>query len=465
MAVFLHVPIGVYSLPVPLYQIVLAAVVVVAASFLLIRVRPPAHEQHPRSLALPPWAPAALSVAAGAFVLFLIWAGIFGRQGLAALNPASLLFWTFTVPLLPIASCLVGGVYEVANPFAAAARLLRGPRRMPGSDEWIRRYGYWCSVGAMVLVVLGESISDVVQNPMLLGSAVAVYAAAQVALGIVLGDGWYERGELFTVLTRMAGCVAPTRLESGPPRLKVGFDPGRSIAPGPGREALITLWLAGVLADGVRATPIWRAVVVPNTQSLFESMGKVGGVDVGAASEIALEVAVTWAAFGAFFWIFTAVAARLANAVGSGSAVTARTVAGIVSPSLIPISLAYLLAHNLTQILVVGPLIVTARDAEPVELGMLVQQQIARISPSWVWWVQVTAIVVGHMLAVAMAHARLSQALGRGRVPDAKRSRGGEVAVAPPSAAVLRADLGWLSAMLIYTATSLWVLAQPIAAG
>jgi len=26
----------------------------------------------------------------------------------------------------------------------------------------------------------------------------------------------------------------------------------------------------------------------------------------------------------------------------------------------------------------------------------------------------------------------------------------------------IRADLGWLSAMLIYTATSLWVLAQPI---
>jgi hypothetical protein len=42
-----------------------------------------------------------------------------------------------------------------------------------------------------------------------------------------------------------------------------------------------------------------------------------------------------------------------------------------------------------------------------------------------------------------MAHARL-----RDNEPD------GSLAV--------RADLGWLSAMLIYTATSLWVLAQPI---
>jgi hypothetical protein len=31
-------------------------------------------------------------------------------------------------------------------------------------------------------------------------------------------------------------------------------------------------------------------------------------------------------------------------------------------------------------------------------------------------------------------------------------------------AAVLLADLGWLSAMLIYTATSLWILAMPITA-
>jgi hypothetical protein len=154
-----------------------------------------------------------------------------------------------------------------------------------------------------------------------------------------------------------------------------------------------------------------------------------------------------------------------------------KKVATIVSPSLIPIAVAYLLAHNLTQLLVIGPLIVTARDAEVAQLGSLVQQQIHRLNPSWVWWVQVSAIVLGHVVAVVMAHARLAHGLEPSSSPSpaagSRRSPVPRVARAPEvrdgmggeaRAAVLLADLGWLSAMLIYTATSLWILAMPITA-
>jgi hypothetical protein len=70
-----------------------------------------------------------------------------------------------------------------------------------------------------------------------------------------------------------------------------------------------------------------------------------------------------------------------------------------------------------------------------------------------VWWVQVVAIVLGHVIAVVMAHARISHDT-EGGADSTMRSRD----------LALRADLGWLSAMLIYTATSLWILAQPITA-
>jgi hypothetical protein len=210
-------------------------------------------------------------------------------------------------------------------------------------------------------------------------------------------------------------------------------------------------------------------------------MGKFGGVDIGDATEITLEIVLTWIAFGLFFWLFVVVASMLSakRAPEPGQDAFDRErltrLATIVSPSLIPIAVAYLLAHNLTQLLVIGPLIVTARDAAASQLGLLVQEQIHHLNPSWVWWVQVTAIVLGHVVAVVMAHARLAHGLEPSPSPAAKSARkpaphaarspevrhgmGGEA-----RAAVLLADLGWLSAMLIYTATSLWILAMPITA-
>jgi hypothetical protein len=209
-------------------------------------------------------------------------------------------------------------------------------------------------------------------------------------------------------------------------------------------------------------------------------MGRWGGINVGDATEITLEIVLTWIAFGLFFWLFVVVASVLSAWRGPQphqdpfDRERIRRVAMIVSPSLIPIAVAYLLAHNLTQLLVIGPLIVAARDAPVSQLGVLVQEQIHHVNPSWVWWVQVTAIVIGHVMAVVMAHARLAYGLEPAPSPAPKakaRRRAQHTAQAAeprrgiPGEArteVLLADVGWLSAMLIYTATSLWILAMPI---
>jgi len=179
---------------------------------------------------------------------------------------------------------------------------------------------------------------------------------------------------------------------------------------------------------------IWRAVTSA-TQDFSSSIGQVGAINLGDLLLDTSEIAATWIAFGAFFWAFTYLAASLIRR-------PTREVARIVSPSLIPIALAYLLAHNLTQILVIGPLLFAA----PGSLGeaqVLLQRNAAGLTPALVFLVQVGAIVLGHVVAVVMAHARLSESEDDGSL-------------------AIRADLGWLSAMLIYTATSLWVLAQPI---
>ncbi len=487
---FLHVPIGLYNLPVPLSAILLAAVVVVAASFVLIYLAPPKLRPEADDAGKPVarWVIVAMTLVGLIYMALVIVVATYGRQGLAALNAASLLFWVWTIPLLPVAHCFVGGIYAVSNPFAFIARQLSGGRHLANAADILRKLGYWPAVVMMFLLVLGEGISEIVQNPAVLGASAWVYLCFQVVMGILLGDGWYRGGEVLHAITSLASTIAPVGLRrdrKGTVRLLTGFNPARFLPVGRGRVALITLWLSGVLADGVRATPIWRVLILPRTQPIFEQMGKFAGIDMGSASEITLEIIFTWIAFAIFFWVFVGLASLLSASAGFEDAFARDRlghVATIVSPALIPIALAYLLAHNLTQILVVGPLIVTARDAAASQLGALTQDQIRRLSPGAVWWVQVGSIVLGHVVAVIMAHARLAQSIEAGQpvatalpeaVPAAARTRRsfpGELApvlivtqrrVNDP---VFRADLGWLSAMLIYTATSLWILAQPITA-
>ncbi|MEA2647310.1 MAG: hypothetical protein QOE92_2393 [Chloroflexota bacterium] len=435
-----HAFIGKFDLPVPLPVVLAGAVVVVAASFVLVYALPDRRPEARRGGAVVPrWAVVALQALALAFVGFLLGVGLLGRQT-NVLNPAVLAFWVATIPLLPLAHALVGGEYEVANPFALIARLLTSgasarARRHPLLD----RLGYWPAVAQLlVLVFLELAFPPVPNSPQALAALVAFYTGFQVAMGIFLGEQWYRTGDLWQALTTMAGTIAPVALvrdDDGYVRLRIGFRADRAIPVGRGREALVTLWLAGVLADGVRTTPIWRAFAQA-TQAVSDSVGQAGDINLGEVGLDTAEILATWLAFAAFFWLFTYVAAALSGRDAGG-------LAGVVSPSLVPIALAYLLAHNLTQLLVIAPLMFSS-PADVATAAAELQRNVAGVRPAIVFAVQVTAIVLGHVLAVLMAHA-------------------GIAAVEKEPGRRLRADLGWLAAMLVYTATSLWVLAQPLA--
>lgn len=434
-----HVFIGRFDLQVPLSTVLVAAMAVVGASFGLIYLLPPRKAAPDRpGRRVPRMVVVAVQTLLVLGVVYLFVVGTFGSQDYA-LNGAVILFWVLLIPLLPLAHCLVGGVYEVANPFALGARLLtagRSARKPP--DPRLERLGYWPAVAQLLILVWFElAVRVVPSTPRALGLLTLAYAVFQVGMGAWLGESWYRGGDVFSAITTLASTIAPfaiTRDEDGFVRLKVGFRPARFLPDGRGRQALITLWLAGVLADGVRVTPIWKAVT-DATQGFVASMGQVAGMDVGDFLLDSAEILATWLAFAAFFWAFAYIAARLIRRpVGE--------IARVVSPSLIPIALAYLLAHNLTQILVIGPLLFAAPSSTG-DAQLLLRHNAAGLSPALVFLAQVGAIVVGHVIAVLMAHARLSQTEKEGSL-------------------AIRADLGWLSAMLIYTATSLWVLAQPI---
>ena len=113
-----------------------------------------------------------------------------------------------------------------------------------------------------------------------------------------------------------------------------------------------------------------------------------------------------------------------------------------------PIALAYNLAHFITLLLIQGQLIIPVAS-DPFGFGWnifgtadyLINLEI--ISAKAVWFISLAAIVTGHVISVYLAH-----------LISLRRA-------SSPSAA-MRGQIPMLALMIIYTATSLWIIAQPI---
>jgi hypothetical protein len=111
-------------------------------------------------------------------------------------------------------------------------------------------------------------------------------------------------------------------------------------------------------------------------------------------------------AIGGAYWIASWAAARMA-----GGSWTPTTVAARFAHTLVPIALAYALAHYLTLIIFEGQQLVAA-ISDPFGLGWdlfgtaerKVDFFITAAEP--VWYAQVAVIVTGHILGVVLAHDR-----------------------------------------------------------
>jgi hypothetical protein len=116
--------------------------------------------------------------------------------------------------------------------------------------------------------------------------------------------------------------------------------------------------------------------------------------------------------------------------------------------SLVPIAVAYHLAHYASLLLTTGQFIVPlASDpfgwgwdlfgtrGRSVDLGI--------VSPAVYWYAAVALIVIGHVLAVVVAHVEASRRFASHR-------------------AALLSQLPMLALMVAYTSLSLWIMAQPI---
>ena len=133
---------------------------------------------------------------------------------------------------------------------------------------------------------------------------------------------------------------------------------------------------------------------------------------------------------------------------GSGGRIPSMDVAGYFILSLIPIAIAYHLAHYFSYLLIAGQYIIPL-VSDPLGLGWNLfgtieyRIDIGIVNAKFVWYLAVVAIVFGHAMAVYVAHFMAI------RVFFDRKS-------------ALRSQFPMLVLMVLYTMISLWILSQPI---
>jgi hypothetical protein len=358
-------------------------------------------------------------------------------------NAAVLVVWVGWWAGYTMSTYLVCDTWRLVNPWRTLAGWLpTSPRPYP---EWA---GAWPSVAGLLALVFLEVVTPVADRPHWLGLVVVGYSAVTVAGGAVYGEAWFANADPVSRVFGLYGRLAPIQWHErartdGGGAPTVGSDPIRTVgdaipslsAPGAAlardREAVSTADATFVLAllwvtsyDGLVSTPPWNDLV---------RAVRAVGVPPLATNALALLVG-----FAVVVGVYR-LAARLSRRTAD-SYVAPGFLARWFAPALLPIAAGYHLAHFLGYFLGLAPALVTVTLSPLAPPAVVPTLSI----PGWYGTVQLGFVVLGHVLAMWVAHARA-------------------FALFPGRLAPIRSQYPFVAVMLAYTASSLWIVAQPFA--
>jgi hypothetical protein len=319
--------------------------------------------------------------------------GWMGPDDYGRANPAPTWFYAwFWVGLVPL-SLLLGPVWKRLNPLRAVASTLTflnpAPVRLPSAT------GMWPGVVGLVAFLWLELVYDGAASPSTVAWFVFWYAVVRIVAGVVFGPTWFDRGDGFEVYANMVARAAPLGRNHGG-RI-VLRNPMRGIAMTPASPSLtpvVVVILGSTVFDGVSRSSWWAGRVADTGRAEYLMIGTLGLVG---------SVAAVGATFGAAMLLTRRFVLR--------DRADARGLAALFAPSLIPIAIGYTVAHYLSFALFQGQQgYLLAND--PLSKGWdLFGLQGAAVdytvlSTSQIAFVQIAAIVIGHVVAVLAAHDR-----------------------------------------------------------
>ncbi len=454
-----------YDLPVPLYLYVGGAGMAVALSFAAIGyfLKGSGHGGYPTfdllqlrvgRLLAHPIPLLAVKTASVALFLLTVAAGALGNQAPIE-NLAPTMVWILWWVGIAYVSALLGNVWALINPLSiifdwsdALYRRLNPGDRLSLGVSYPKKLGVWPAFVLFFIFAWIELVYPGSSTPRNIAFYLVAYSIVTWTGMVVYGkEAWLSKGEAFSVVFGLLARFAPTEVkvqdtDSGETSRQLNVRPFgagllRDREASPSMLALVVLVLATVTFDGFTATPVWVDIL----SALLPLFDFLGGNRVTGAETMGL------LAFPVLFLMLYRTFC-LAMELTSGSALPAHRLAGLFVFSLVPIALAYHLAHFLSFLLIQGQLIVPlASDPFGYGWNLLGTAQfspnIAIVGARFAWITSVVSIVAGHVVAVYVAHVVALKRL-------------------PNRTAALRSQYPMLVLMVGYTMVSLWILAQPI---
>ena len=347
------------------------------------------------------------------------------------------LFWLGVVVL----QVVLGNVWTVLNPWLAVGSGVAWIWRKLGLSweaplTYPERLGVWPAAFTLFCFTALELTYSEPGNPRALALAIALYSYAMwFGMAAVGRHTWTRSGDGFAVYFGLLSKIAPFGERDG--RLIVRW-PLTGLTGRLGRAgmlAFVAVMLGSVAFDGFSRSSAWqnlRARVeepyildAPRTAELVTTLLGLGGLLLGILA--------------------VALAYRLAVWIAEKQTKSERSLVPDFLPSLIPIALVYAVAHYFSFFLIQGQYAITLAS-DPFGYGWDLfgttdyAPNLQPVSPNNVWYVQVGALVAGHVAGLTVAHDRAVTIL--------------------PERDALRSQYAMLGLMVVYTVGGLWLLSR-----
>jgi len=383
-------------------------------------------------------------------------AGFVGTQN-PNTNINMTLFWIVFTLACYYVTALVGDVYGLANPWRALCGVieLAFPRAFRPRVAYPAGLAYYPALllyGAFIWIELfGRT------QPRSLAVVLLTYTAINLAGAVLVGkDAWFRYGELFGVMFRLAGKIAPIDYVRDPGAVeRYGIrvrKPFVGLLDEPAEHGSLLLFVLFTLSstafDGIHETSPWVGVFWKDIYPVLAALLKQPYLVL-----VSFYYYWQWAMLFVSPFVYLAIYLffiRLAKAA-AGSTTSVRALALQFAFSLVPIAFVYNVTHYYTLLVSQGVNIVRM-VSDPFGLGWNLFGTAGSISTpilldaGGVWHTQVSLILIGHIVGVYLAHVEALRSFST-------------------SQRAIVSQLPMLVLMVLFTTAGLWILSLPIAAG
>jgi hypothetical protein len=399
------------SLPVPAWLFAWAAAAALVISFVLLSTmwsRPRLQRVRERRLcAWPRVIPAIAGLVGLALFALVIDAGYEGVNSYTTNFDPTFVFVIFWVGV-PVSSVFVGDWFSAVSPWRALARGARWAAARAGLrwratlryPEWL---GRWPVVAGLLAFGWLELIYHDRDVPSVLASLSLAYFALML-LGMALFgiEEWSRRGDAFGGYFRLFSRLSCLDVHDRALWFRRPLSAVSSYKTEAGSVALVLMIVGITTFDGLSNGVVWNNLQ-PHVQSAFSGLGLGDTPADELADTLGLLGAI--AVVACFYWVGVAgvrsVSPRFDNA----------SLARSFAHTIVPIGFAYVLAHYFSLLVWQGQAI-GYLASDPLGHGSNYlgtanwQVDYGFIGSTAIWYIQVLALVTGHVSGLALAHDR-----------------------------------------------------------